>query len=237
MSEEAPQLKRDSTMVVTAREGEAFLESCGKIDEDAKTRGQQKEIDAITEEVSPSKLKRATTMEVTASEGAELLAGEELGKTRSESNREQEEPSEENGADENGHAEKDEEKPSLQRVGTMQVTAEEGTQFLEKQGHTTDARTRGEAAAENENGDEKSEETAESAEETEPTEKAPAPLKRTHTMAETVKEGEEFLKRQKTDDDTNAETAKETEEQEEMKEDEEEKAEETASETKEEVAA
>ena len=58
-------------------------------------------------------------------EGADLLAGEDLGKTRSETEREKEETTEENGADENGHTEKEvEEKPSLQRAGTMQVTAE-----------------------------------------------------------------------------------------------------------------
>lgn len=52
------------------KEGEAFLETTGKVNENAKTRGQQKEIEENAndngEETSPSKLARTTTMAATA---------------------------------------------------------------------------------------------------------------------------------------------------------------------------
>lgn len=54
------------------KEGEAFLENTGKVHDEAKTRAQQKEIEEnanceeTTEEGSPSKLTRTTTMAETA---------------------------------------------------------------------------------------------------------------------------------------------------------------------------
>ena len=93
MAEEVTKLERDNTMVATAKvlfhtktvkhfkfpvcyyfrghsinvslqEGEAFLEAKGGVDEDAKTRGQQKEIEEITS--SKEEIKRTTTMAETA---------------------------------------------------------------------------------------------------------------------------------------------------------------------------
>lgn len=60
------------------KEGEAFLETKGKVNENAKTRGQQKEIeeeDTSTngEETSPNKLSRTTTMTATAKVSLHLL--------------------------------------------------------------------------------------------------------------------------------------------------------------------
>lgn len=96
MAEEVPDLKRDSTMTVTAKvrrkiesartgkffgtryewllflffiqEGEQFLEEHGKVHEDAKTRAQQKDLDENEEEEedAASKLKRTSTMAATA---------------------------------------------------------------------------------------------------------------------------------------------------------------------------
>merc|ERR1719402_949659 len=90
MADVCPELKRDSTMAVTAKEGEAFLETQGKVHDEAKTRAQQKNIEENANcegaegEESPNKLSRTTTMAATAKEGSELLGGEELGKTRGE---------------------------------------------------------------------------------------------------------------------------------------------------------
>lgn len=57
-------------------------------------------------------------------EGGELLDGEELGKTRGETEKQKEET---NGAEHNGegesHEEEEEEKPALKKAGTMEVTA------------------------------------------------------------------------------------------------------------------
>ncbi|CAB4013835.1 Hypothetical predicted protein, partial [Paramuricea clavata] len=56
MAEEVAKLERDNTMVATAKEGEAFLEAKGQVDEDAKTRAQQKEIEEITSTEEQSRL-------------------------------------------------------------------------------------------------------------------------------------------------------------------------------------
>lgn len=50
------------------QEGEQFLEEHGKVHEDAKTRGQQKELEEIEEEEedAAAKLKRTSTMAATA---------------------------------------------------------------------------------------------------------------------------------------------------------------------------
>ena len=156
MAEEVPKLERDNTMVATAKEGEAFLDAKGHVDQDAKTRAQQKEIEEITSAEEQSELKRTTTMAETAKEGKELLDGEELGKTRAQTK-----------AEKNGDAESE------------QNGKHDETNGKEAEGDS--AKNGGEAA------DDEDEEKA--------------ALKRTHTMEETVKEGEEFLKKQKVDND------------------------------------
>ncbi|CAH3035679.1 unnamed protein product [Pocillopora meandrina] len=205
MAEEAPALKKDSTMVVTAKEGEQFLEEHGKVHEDAKTRAQQKELEE-NEEDAASKLKRTSTMAATAQEGSDLLGDEERGKTRSETaamkETDEEGDQEESGEDDdeedeeeaNGNCEENAgDKPAVKRDGTMVVTAAEGEKFLENEGHTVDGGTRGEteavkAAIEESEADKQNGEKEEDKQD----------LKRKGTMQETVEEGEEILKRQKT---------------------------------------
>lgn len=205
MAEEAPALKKDSTMVVTAKEGEQFLEEHGKVHEDVKTRAQQKELEE-SEDDAASKLKRTSTMAATAQEGSDLLGDEERGKTRSVTaamketdEGDQEESGEDDDDDEeeeepNGNSEEDGgDKPAVKRDGTMVVTAAEGEKFLENEGHTVDGGTRGETEAvkaaieeteaDKQNGDKEDDKPD---------------LKRKGTMQETVEEGEEYLKRQKT---------------------------------------
>lgn len=192
-------------MVVTAKEGEEFLEEHGKVHEDAKTRAQQKELEE-NEEDAASKLKRTSTMAATAQEGSDLLGDEERGKTRSETaamkETDEEGDQEESGEDDdeedeeeaNGNCEENAgDKPAVKRDGTMVVTAAEGEKFLENEGHTVDGGTRGEteavkAAIEESEADKQNGEKEEDKQD----------LKRKGTMQETVEEGEEFLKRQKT---------------------------------------
>lgn len=192
-------------MVVTAKEGEQFLEEHGKVHEDAKTRAQQKELEE-NEEDAASKLKRTSTMAATAQEGSDLLGDEERGKTRSETaamkETDEEGDQEESGEDDdeedeeeaNGNCEENAgDKPAVKRDGTMVVTAAEGEKFLENEGHTVDGGTRGEteavkAAIEESEADKQNGEKEEDKQD----------LKRKGTMQETVEEGEEFLKRQKT---------------------------------------
>lgn len=202
MAEEAPALKRDSTMAVTAKEGEAFLEEHGGVHENAKTRAQQKEIEE-SEEDSATKLKRTSTMAATAQEGSDLLGDKELGKTRSETatlkNAEDEDRDEdekdapENSEEENDLEENGSDKPAVKRDGTMTVTASEGEKFLQDAGHTVDGGTRGESEAVKA----AIEESAEAEQNGEKDEEKPD-LKRKGTMQETVEEGEEFIKKQKT---------------------------------------
>lgn len=192
-------------MVVTAKEGEQFLEEHGKVHEDAKTRAQLKELEE-NEEDAASKLKRTSTMAATAQEGSDLLGDEERGKTRSETaamkETDEEGDQEESGEDDdeedeeeaNGNCEENAgDKPAVKRDGTMVVTAAEGEKFLENEGHTVDGGTRGEteavkAAIEESEADKQNGEKEEDKQD----------LKRKGTMQETVEEGEEFLKRQKT---------------------------------------
>lgn len=192
-------------MVVTAKEGEQFLEEHGKVHEDAKTRAQQKELEE-NEEDAASKLKRTSTMAATAQEGSDLLGDEERGKTRSETaamkETDEEGDQEESGEDDdeedeeeaNGNCEENAgDKPAVKRDGTMVVTAAEGEKFLENEGHTVDGGTRGEteavkAAIEESEADKQNGEKEEDKQD----------LKRKGTVQETVEEGEEFLKRQKT---------------------------------------
>eukprot|EP00794_Sanderia_malayensis_P015097 gene15097-16654_t len=193
MSEQTPQLKRDSTMTATAEEGAAFLEKVGKVDESAKTRAQQKEID----ETEPSpKLNRTSTMAATAKEGEELLDGVELGKTRAETDaKKQEEES------------KDDEQSKLQRASTMQITAKEGQEILEANGGVIEG-TRSESkkieevikASENGQTNGNSEVEEEKVANGDGEDDEARKLKRKSTMAMTAEEGEEFLKRQKVAD-------------------------------------
>lgn len=158
-------------------------------------------------------LKRDSTMAVTAKEGAEILKGEDLGKTRAESATKK--TDEDNNESENGSSEaeeekhsngtdsedaKDDEKPAVKRDGTMVATAAEGEEFLKSAGHDGDSTTRGEAAAVKAaiEESEKDKENGQTPEESKEEEEKPD-LKRKTTMAETVEEGEEFLKKQKCD--------------------------------------
>jgi len=156
MAEEAPAMKRDNTMVATAKEGEAFLEATGGVAEDAKTRAQQKELES-TEEVP--KLTKDNTMVTTAKEGAEILGDDELGGTRAETKAIKDAEAAEE--DEEDEEEEDEE-------GEEEDDDDDEENGEEEAGDTNDA---------------------------------PVPaVKRTHTMADTLQEGEEYLKRQKTDE-------------------------------------
>eukprot|EP00112_Aurelia_sp_Birch-Aquarium-sp1_P011264 Seg2369.1 transcript_id=Seg2369.1/GoldUCD/mRNA.D3Y31 product="hypothetical protein" protein_id=Seg2369.1/GoldUCD/D3Y31 len=195
MAETTPQLKRDSTMVATAEEGAAFLEKVGQVDEDAKTRAQQKKLDDVpeTEKESEAKLERTTTMAATAKEGAELLQGAELGKTRAETAKNDDKET----AEEEAKADEDE-KPSLTRTTTMAATAKEAAEILEANGGLVEG-TRSEAKQVEEAIKASEEEKVDGSEqngthdETDET----AKLKRKSTMQMTAEEGEEFLKKQK----------------------------------------
>ncbi|XP_031567020.1 HIV Tat-specific factor 1-like [Actinia tenebrosa] len=196
MADECAELKRDSTMTVTAKEGEAFLETKGKVDENAKTRGQQKEIEENKndgEGTSPNKLSRTTTMTATAKEGNEFIDGEELGKTRAQTdNLQEKEEFEEEATEENGNEAENEEKPAVKRAGTMVVTAEEGAALLE--GHDAEAGTRAEAKAVKEAIEESAEQNGQKEDEEKPD------LKRKSTMDASVEEGQEFIKKTKESD-------------------------------------
>lgn len=72
---EKPSVQRDSTMAVTAKEGEKLLGK-EKPDDDAKTRGQQHQIDNLKNEQLPAKkakMAKGITMVGTAKEAATLL--------------------------------------------------------------------------------------------------------------------------------------------------------------------
>jgi len=205
MADEAQTLKRDSTMVATATEGNAILEKLGKVDEDAKTRSQQKKIEdeAENESEATPKMERTTTMAATAKEGADLLDGAELGKTRGETAKLEEEAKEDEGEDED-------EKPSLQRASTMQVTAKEGAELLAASGGVVDG-TRSETKKVEE-AMKANEEENQSANGTSNDENdGEGALKRKGTMQLTAEEGEEFLKRQKLADSDEKEAVKEVE--------------------------
>ncbi|XP_028393897.1 uncharacterized protein LOC114518155 [Dendronephthya gigantea] len=163
MAEEVSKLERDNTMVATAKEGEAFLEAKGGVDEDAKTRGQQKEIEDITSTEDQSDLKRTTTMAETAKEGKDLLDGEELGKTRAQTK-----------ADKNGDAQPNQNGKHDETNGKVAEadSTENGAETVAQKDETAD------------DDEEK------------------AAMKRTRTMEETVKEGEEYLKKKKVENDT-----------------------------------
>ncbi|XP_064642894.1 uncharacterized protein LOC135497107 [Lineus longissimus] len=80
-----PDVKRVGTMENTAKEAHSLLAGMGgKVDDDAQTRGQQKQLDAITSEppAKKAKLSKNLTMAATAQEAKGLLGGEKLGDTR-----------------------------------------------------------------------------------------------------------------------------------------------------------
>ncbi|XP_059164191.1 neurofilament heavy polypeptide-like [Physella acuta] len=89
MSDAKTALARDGTMQATAKEAERILDG-KKPDEDAQTRGQQKQIEELKKEKTPeppakkTKLTKDSTMAATAKEGKALLSGEKLGDTRQE---------------------------------------------------------------------------------------------------------------------------------------------------------
>ncbi|ESO85222.1 hypothetical protein LOTGIDRAFT_235897 [Lottia gigantea] len=98
-SSSKPSLERDGTMVVTAKEGEAVLDSMGGApDPDAATRSQQKELEALKNEVAAEppvkkpKLPKDGTMVATAKEGKALVGSEKLGDTRQETKKKADKP-------------------------------------------------------------------------------------------------------------------------------------------------
>lgn len=241
---ETPGLKRDSTMAVTAQEGEAFLENQGmKVTEDeAKTRAQKEKLDEIEKEEEkeedekeekeedeggePAKVTRTGTMVATAEEGTRLLDGSgELGGTRSQTAvvKETEEESKMDTTTE----EETTAKPAVVRDSTMVTTAQEGAALLEGEklektrGQTKEAAAAVTASKTTPTKVKRSTTIAKTAEDStqilgseergrtrsqtrrmserdqvEEEGTAKPAVKRTSTMAQTAKEGEEFLERQ-----------------------------------------
>ncbi|XP_063409245.1 uncharacterized protein LOC134692696 [Mytilus trossulus] len=149
-------LAKGTTMVGTAKEADRLLGD-NRPDADAMTRGQQKQIDAISKEApstpKKAKLAKAGTMAVTAKEGTDLLGKEKLGDTRQETKRKA--PAAKPAMKKTTTMEKtiaeaawtvpdinvDEgrktrsqasgaAKPAIKRDGTMQKTAKEGKAFV-----------------------------------------------------------------------------------------------------------
>ncbi|KAL5492043.1 hypothetical protein EMCRGX_G017433 [Ephydatia muelleri] len=178
---EKPKVARKGTMVATAEEGKDLLGT----EERQKTRGQTATIAEGEEEdsVTPPKVTRDSTMAVTAQEGGQLLGGEQLKKTRGQT------------------AAKDQTSPPIspakttptkttpskttptkttpsrtKRTNTIVQTTEDGAHILGSSGEL--GRTRSQTRK-----------LSESSEEKKPS------VKRTTTMAQTAKEGSEFLER------------------------------------------
>ncbi|KAL3862273.1 hypothetical protein ACJMK2_008255 [Sinanodonta woodiana] len=130
-------------------------------DQDALTRGQQKKIEDIQNETaSPAKKPRMTknaTMVNTAKEGKALLEDEKLGDTRAETKAKQEKPAApkrdstikatvreaqyllqsaavdvSEGRRTRSQSRGDAPKPAVKKAGTMQATAKEGKEFLQR---------------------------------------------------------------------------------------------------------
>ncbi|KAL4221692.1 hypothetical protein ACF0H5_019947 [Mactra antiquata] len=149
-----PKMSKATTMVNTAKEAKDLL-GANAPDADALTRGQQKKIENIqAEKPSPKKpkLSKNTTMAATAKEGTALLEGQKLGDTRQETKSKKSTPA---GPKRSSTMQKTMEeakyftdnvdinegrrtrsaskpKPALKKAGTMQVTAKEGKEFLQR---------------------------------------------------------------------------------------------------------
>lgn len=150
-------LAKGTTMVGTAKEADRLLGD-NRPDADAMTRGQQKQIDAISKEPpsTPKKAKLAKegTMAATAKEAKELLGKEKLGDTRQETKRKTPaakpamkktstmaktiaeaawtvpDINVEEGRKTRSQASGGTPKPVIKRDGTMQKTAKEGKAFV-----------------------------------------------------------------------------------------------------------
>ncbi|CAC5406502.1 unnamed protein product [Mytilus coruscus] len=150
-------LAKGTTMVGTAKEADRLLGD-NRPDADAMTRGQQKQIDAISKEPpsTPKKAKLAKegTMAATAKEAKELLGKEKLGDTRQETKRKTPaakpamkktstmaktiaeaawtvpDINVEEGRKTRSQASGGTPKPAIKRDGTMQKTAKEGKAFV-----------------------------------------------------------------------------------------------------------
>ncbi|KAK0056777.1 late histone H1 [Biomphalaria pfeifferi] len=136
MSDTKTAIARDGTMQATAKEAERILDG-KKPDEDAQTRGQQKQIEELTKEKTPepptkkSKLTKDSTMAATAKEGKALLSGEKLGDTRQET-------------------QKSKAKPAPKKNSTIAKTMEEAKYVLDGEvdvnaGRKTRSQSRGDA--------------------------------------------------------------------------------------------
>jgi len=195
MESNPPELKRDGTMQVTAQEGAEFLKRSGAEDLIPVVDG---EGDAKPE------VKRDTTMAATLKEGEAFLeqAGQPDETARTRGDQEKVEA-----------AEAESEVPAVPRDNTMQVTAKEGEELLagEVLGGTR-AETEAikevdddavvvEGDEDDDEDDDEVDDEEENGEEEEEADEEQANLKRTITMTETLAEGEEFLKRQKTNGD------------------------------------
>ncbi|XP_033095420.1 uncharacterized protein LOC117100000 [Anneissia japonica] len=196
MAEEQPQLKRDGTMQVTAKEGIEYLKRQGKEDLVPETNANGDKTDSSNGD-KPA-VPREGTMEATIKDGERFLesTGGELPeevRTRGDQEKIDSEQKEESDL------------PPVVREGTMVATAKAGDEFLGDDKPLGETRQQSKAIAdaeEEENGDEgENDEDSNEADEGDET----AALKRTHTMAETLEEGEAFLKKQKTNGDSGEE--------------------------------
>ncbi|KAK3580045.1 hypothetical protein CHS0354_028616 [Potamilus streckersoni] len=155
-----PKVAKGITMQATAKEAKAMMGDNAP-DQDALTRGQQKKIEDIQNEaVSPAKKPRMSknvTMVNTAKEGKALLEDEKLGDTRAETKSKQEKPAApkrdstikatvreaqyllqsaavdvSEGRRTRSQSRGEAPKPAVKKAGTMQATAKEGKEFLQR---------------------------------------------------------------------------------------------------------
>ncbi|KAJ8022076.1 hypothetical protein HOLleu_39466 [Holothuria leucospilota] len=168
MSEGTPELKRDTTMKATAEEGAEFLKRQGNEDLVYKEEGDD----------DKPKMPKDTTIQATVKEAEKILENENIdedAKTRGDQER-------------IDAAKAESEPPKVPRDNTMVTTAAEGKEII---GDEAVGETRAQTQAMKDS----AEEVTAGGDAKEDNE---ASLKRTSTMAETIQEGEEFLKKQKT---------------------------------------
>ncbi|XP_038061472.1 histone H2A.Z-specific chaperone CHZ1-like [Patiria miniata] len=186
MADSAPKLARDSTMQVTAKEGAEFLKSQGAHD-------------LLPEDSDKPGVQRDSTMQATVKDSEAILKDANIdqdGRTRGDQQRLQEISQESDVA----------EPPRVPRDHTMKETAKEAQELLgdapigETRSQTRDISKAAEEEEEEEE-EEDEEDEDDGVEDGDEGEEDVASLKRTHTMAETLQEGQEFLKRQKTNGD------------------------------------
>ncbi|CAD5121690.1 DgyrCDS10177 [Dimorphilus gyrociliatus] len=150
MSDKA-ELSRAGTMVATAKEGNALLDSAGRPDEDAHTRGQQKKIEDIKGEKKGTKKKGApkkmSSMAKTAAE-AKALVGKDLDLSGGRQLRKRPPaPEKAEAPPKKAKAKAPAKKAELKKEGTMQKTAKEGKEFLKRGRKPKAGKNKGKAAA------------------------------------------------------------------------------------------